>query len=128
LNLISQTAQDVWGVSQSGTYGEERSGGRMFRWLERRARLVVPLGPSRPHAVRFEIWRTIRAGQPIRITANECPLFEGVPPRTEWSVVFSLETCRVAGDQLTITVEAEPMRPPGEKRDLAVAVRSIRLE
>jgi len=128
LNLMSQAAQDVWGVSQSGIYGEERSGGRMFRWFERRGRLVVPMGLTRPHAERFEIWRTIRAGQPIRITANECPLFEGVPPRTEWSAVFSLETCRAAGDQLTITVEAEPMRRPGERRDLAVAVRSIRLE
>jgi len=128
LNLISQTAQDVWGVSQSGIYGEERSGGRMFRWVERRARLVVPMRLSRPHAVRFEIWRTIRAGQPIRIAANECALFEGVPPRTEWSVVFSLEACRATGDQLTITVEAEPMRPPGERRDLAVALRSVRLE
>jgi hypothetical protein len=128
LNLISPPAEDVWGVSQYGFYGVERSAGRTFRWTDHRARLVVPLGGARPSAVRFEIWRTIRAEQRIRISADKCRLFDGVPPRNEWTAVFPLEACGAGGAELEITIEADAMRPPGDRRELAVALRSVRLE
>jgi hypothetical protein len=128
LNLITPAAQDVWAVRQDGFYDVERLDGRMFRWTGGQARLLVPLGGLRPKAVRVEISRTIRPGLSVTISANGCPLFAGVPPRNEWDATLSLGRCGITGDELAITIDADAMRPPRDRRELAVALRSIRVD
>jgi hypothetical protein len=127
LNLITPAAQDIWAVRQSGLYEVERDG-RTFRWTARDARVTVPLGRTRPTAVRVEVARTVRPKQPIRISANGCTLFDGVVPRSEWNASLSLGRCTITGEELTVAIEADAVRPPRDKRELAVAVRSIRVE
>jgi hypothetical protein len=128
LNLISLAAQDIWAVRQDGFYEVEQPDGRMFRWTGRQARVIVPLGRSRPSAVRVDVSRTIQPGHAIRIRANACLLFDGVPPQSEWNTVLSLDGCPITGDELIVTIEGKAIRPLPDRRELAVAVRSIRLE
>jgi hypothetical protein len=127
LNLITPAAQDIWAVRQDGFYDVEQLDG-MFRWTGRHARVVVPLGHSRPTTVRVQVSRTIRPGQPVRISANGCVLFAGVPPRSEWDATLPIGGCNITGEELTIGIDADAMRPPRDRRELAVALRSIRVD
>jgi hypothetical protein len=114
-------------VRQFGFHDVEQDG-KTFRWTGPRASVIVPLGRSRPTAVRVEVARTVRPGQSIRISANGCPLFDGVIPRNEWDATLSLERCTITGEELTVAIEADAIRPPRDRRELAVAMRSIRVD
>jgi len=85
----------------------------------------VPPGHLRSATVRLQVARTIRPAQPVRISANGCLLFNGAPPRSEWDITLSLERCAITGGELTIAIEADAVRPRGERRELADAMRSI---
>jgi hypothetical protein len=75
-----------------------------------------------------EVSRTIRPGQSVRISANGCTLFEGAVPRSEWDATLSLERCTITGAELTVTIDADAVRPPRDRRELAVAMRSISVD
>jgi hypothetical protein len=128
LNLISAAAQDVWGVTSSGFYATERADGQTFRWTERQASVIVPLEVAVPRAVRLTIARTIQSNHTMRVSANGCRLFDGLPPRPEWTVVFPLDRCHITGDELTVSIESNAIRLPTDSRELGVAVRSVQVE
>jgi hypothetical protein len=124
LNLISDRAEIEWGVRLQGFHRSEAR----LRWTTRRALLLVPLGRRTPKALRINFVRTSRDGSSVRVSANECGVFDGSLPRRNWEATFSLAGCRITGDELRIVIESEVARPPNDPRDLGVALRYLMLD
>jgi len=128
LNLIAADARDVWGIGQVGFYREEYSDGRMFRWTAPHAAVIAPLGSREPRSLRVELWGASQPARRITLKANGCTLFDGVVPHSEWSTSFPLAGCLAAGETLEIAIESAAARVPNDRRELGVAVRSVRIE
>ena len=60
--------------------------------------------------------------------ARLCGVFDGSLPRRDWEAMFSLEGCRITGDELRIVIESEVTRPMNDPRELGVALRYIVLD
>jgi hypothetical protein len=127
-NLIASETQRRAGVDQFGFYDEERSEGRMFRWTGGRARITVPPAARLPHTLRVEMSRTLRPTSVVTMRANGCMLFEGAIPHPGWSASFPLAGCLAAGETLEIAIESASARVSNDRRELGVAVRSVRIE
>jgi hypothetical protein len=129
LNLISGAAQRAWGVRQRGFYSNERTEAAPFRWTWGHGTVIVPLAGERPRVLRLKIARGIRPAMRLKVTANDCHLFDGVLPEREWEPTFSLTNCVVKGDEVTIRLISDVTRGPGrDKRRLGIAVRQVALE
>jgi hypothetical protein len=124
LNLISDRAVAEWGVRLKGFHGSEAR----LRWTMRRGVLIVPLGNRAPRAMRVHFVRSSRDGSTLRVSANECGVFDGSLPHRDWEATFSLEGCRITGDELRIVIESEVTRPLNDPRELGVALRYIVLD
>ena len=124
LNLLSDEAKVEWNVRLQGFYPREPG----FNWTGRRATIVVPIGRHRPNALHMHFVRSSRPASHVKITASDCPLFEGPLPHQDWIARFSLAPCRVSGEQLEIRIESDVLRPPNDRRELGVAIRSILLD
>ncbi len=93
----------VWGVEESGFYGQEWLAGRPFRWTRGAARLAVPVGGQpAPKALRVELGSTGPMGTRLQVLVNGYKLFDENLPGGAWSRTFSLAS--VPLDKL-VTIE-----------------------
>jgi hypothetical protein len=124
----------VPGVEESGFYEPEQEGGQPFRWSNGAAKLVVPLGATKPKSlfVRLEIPK--HAAKGLEIVVNGRNLLERkVQPQTNWKGTFPLDEQASMGETMTIEVRSATFVPAqidaraSDRRTLGVKVRSITL-
>jgi hypothetical protein len=130
LNLITGAAEHYWNVRQRGFHRHEGKGGVVFRWARPEASVTVPLQGERPVAVRLKVARAVEPTATLRVTANDCTIYEGTVPHHEWDATLSLAPCNLETHALTIklTTEATRTRIGRDSRRLGVALRHIILQ
>jgi hypothetical protein len=126
LNVSSERARWLLGVSASGLYATEWAGTQPFRWSNGNARLSIPVDAAAPPS---ELSVTIAmAANPdtvMTIAVDDCVLFEGVI-QGAWSRTFPLRGCNIASERMEVSIRSTA-RPPanGDPRSLGVAIASV---
>ena len=127
VNLIRETAAELWGVAATGFHALEHAEGRAFRWTTGEAGLSVPLDPDAPPAaLAVDVLMT---GQPkrLRIEVDGCVLFDDTI-RNRWDATFALDGCRLTPPSLEISLVSDTHVPDtSDNRTLGVGVAAVEL-
>ncbi len=126
-------AEMVWGVEESGFYGQEWHGSTPFRWTNGMAKLVVPLSKQNlPQALKVELESTAPKGTKLAVRVNNYELFDGQIGSGSWSKTFSLANVTL-GEKATIELLSDTWIPKQllkdnqDSRNLGVSVSAIKL-
>jgi hypothetical protein len=91
----------------------------------------VPLEPDRPvKSLRLGITGIRRGGTPLKVTLNECTLFDGTVDAAPWYRTFPLRTCpasALAQPYARILVHSPGWTADGDGRTRGVAVETVNL-
>ena len=127
INLIRETAVELWGVAATGFHALEHAEGRAFRWTTGEAGLSVPIDPEAPPAaLAVDVLMTGRPKQ-LRIEVDGCVVFDATI-RNQWSESFALDGCRLTPPSLEIRLASDTHVPDGsDNRTLGVGVAAVEL-
>ena len=130
VNLASRAASDHWGVERSGLH--DWGGSPPLHWTDGEAVITVPLdGADVPRSLRVGLASGPAEG-PLRITINDCVLFDGPVEARPWYRTFSLGSCApgtVDGSSARIVLRSATHREQHREgaRDVGVLVETINL-
>jgi arylsulfatase A-like enzyme len=129
LNLVSGEAELLWGVKMRGFYRSEGTRTASFRWTRGHGTLVVPRAGTRPHTLRVTIARAAVPSSRLKVSVNDCTLFDGALSAREWEGAFPLDRCAIDQDEIRVTLASDfRTGPGGDRRRLGVAVRRVVLQ
>ncbi|WP_337286849.1 hypothetical protein [Candidatus Methylomirabilis sp.] len=122
----------VWGVEESGFYGQEWLAGRPFRWTNGAARLAVPVdGQPAPKALRVDLASTGPMGTRLKVLVNAYKLFDENVPGGAWSRTFTLASVPldklVTIELLSGTFVPREVMDTEDPRQLGILVQRIAL-
>ena len=127
---INLGSERIWGVGESGFYGQEFWGKGPFRWTNGTATLTIPVDKKRlPNAMHVEI---DSPGKRVKIVANGHELMNGQIPEGGYFQLLSLSLVPF-GKELTIELLSDTHIPKKtingstDDRPLGILVKSIRL-
>jgi hypothetical protein len=129
LNLVSNAARTYWAVGQEGFHGVE-PGPIWYRWTMGEARVTVPpVSTPAPKSLRIGLWAVPPGGTPLRLTLNDCVVFDGNVEDAPWYRTFALDGCRLATPRgtLRIAISSRTFMPGHDGRTLGLAVGTLNL-
>jgi hypothetical protein len=131
LNLVSRGARTYWAISQDGFYQAEEGSMTWYRWTKGGATVTLPFASSpAPRSLRVGLWAVRPGGTPLRLTVNDCVVFEGHVD-APWYRTFSLDACgarAITGRETKIGISSGVFVPGGQDaRTLGVAVAVLNL-
>jgi hypothetical protein len=129
LNLLSTAASAYWAIAQEGLHGVE-PGPDWYRWTEGDARVTVPASDhAPPRSLRIGLWAVPPGGTPVRLTVNDCVVFDGRVESGPWFRTYSLDRCRLTmGAAVRIDIASRHFTPGGrDQRTLGVGVATLNL-
>ncbi len=117
-------------IEESGFYSPEGAGAEAYRWSDGKARLVVPLGKTRPRRLSVSVDVMARPTR-LAISVNGKDLIEGeIAPQLDWKQTLALNGLDL-GDKATIEVASDTWVPAevdsasADRRLLGVKIKRI---
>ena len=130
LNLVANGARTYWAVGQEGFHGVE-PGPIWYRWTMGEALITVPPASTpAPKSLRIGLWVVPPGGTPLRLTLDDCVVFDGQVEAAPWYRTFPLDGCRLATPRRTmrIVISSRTFTPGGhDRRTLGLAVAALNL-
>lgn len=126
LDLMSREA-GRYAVERRGFHGEERAGGRAFRWTNGHGVITTRAFPGARHLL-LTLAMTGRGDRRLTVSVNGCQVFEG-DVRGAWRGRFALDACDLSGETWTVELRSNTFTPQGrDRRTLGVGVQRVSFE
>jgi sulfatase-like protein len=131
LNLVSNSARDYWAIAHKGFHDPE-PGPDWYRWTNGDSAQVIvpPTDRPPPRSMRIGLRAVPPHGTPLRLTVNECVVFDGRLETGPWFRTFSLDGCHLTTARAGVRVGIASRsftRGGGDDRTLGVAVATLNL-